>query len=230
MTRILISPGIVGETRRVDGPCVALLHGLGRSTGSLWLLGRRLMAAGFAVWRVGYPSLRLSVAEAVARVTEALAPLAGRCATFHLVGHSLGGIIAARIAEAGRIAIGRVVQIGAPNRGAVAGARLLRTLPMGWCLGPAGTELSAELPPRPRRADTGAIAGISRLGLPGCLFGVRGPGDGTVSLRSAWDGAEARAAVFCGHTLLPLSGPAAALTAGFLAEGRFPHIPGSIAR
>lgn len=222
MTEILILPD--REARPSIAPVhdngVALIHGLGRSTGSMLLLGRRLARAGFLVWRIGYPSRRMNVADAAERIAAALAPLASRLGRLHLVGHSFGGVIARRIASAGLIPVGRVVQIGAPNRGSRTAARLIRLLPLGWCLGPAASELSEPRPPIPRRRGVAAIAGFGQRHLPGVLLGASGSGDGLVSVRSAWAGAEARGAVDCGHTLLPLSRRVAEMTAEFLARGR----------
>lgn len=223
MTAILIIPDLSlgGEPPCAPGGSVALIHGLGRSPASMGLLGRRLARPGFAVWRVGYPSRRLTVAEAATRIAAALAPVAACVGRLHLVGHSLGGIIAARIAAGGELPVGRVVQIGSPNRGSVTGHRLLTLLPLGWCLGPAGTQLSAPLACPARRPGVAAIAGVGRAHLPGRLFGIWTTGDGTVALRSASAGAEAHGAVRCAHSLLPLSRRVAEMTAAFLRTGRF---------
>jgi pimeloyl-ACP methyl ester carboxylesterase len=183
-------------------------------------LSWRLEAAGFAVWRVGYPSRRLGVDAAAERIREALMPLAEAQGPLHLVGHSLGGVIALRLAAEGRLPVGRVVTLGAPARGAAAGIRLLAALPMAWCLGPAGTELSRVLPRPAPLPNAAAIAGSGRPRLPGLLLGFRGPGDGTVGLRSAWGGAAERATVDCGHTLLALSRGATEFVIRYLSEGR----------
>jgi pimeloyl-ACP methyl ester carboxylesterase len=221
MTEIVIRSDSDTMARARDGaPPVVLIHGLARSTGSMLLLSHRLARAGFAVWRVGYPSLRIGIAEASSRIATTLMPLARQFGPLDLVGHSLGGIIAARIADAGVLPVGRVVQIGSPNRGSVSGMRLLALAPVEELLGPAGAELSKPLPKPRHRSNTAAIAGVGQGHLPGALLGVKGTGDGTVSVHSAWAGAAERGAVECGHTFLPLSRSVADMTAAFLKRGR----------
>ena len=207
------------DTGRDSDALVVLIHGLGRTAASMWLLGRRLRRAGLAVERVGYPSTRTCIAEAVAHVRRALWLLVPGRARLDLVGHSLGGLIAARLLrQPGELPIGRVVQIGSPNLGSVmadraGGLALVRRL-----CGPAVLELGAHLRAEAPCRRVAAIAGTA-----GWWQGpLARPHDGTVAVRSAWSGAGHRAAVPVLHSLLPASGRVAALVAGFLQHGRFP--------
>ncbi|HUF56840.1 MAG TPA: alpha/beta fold hydrolase [Thermohalobaculum sp.] len=207
-----------GAADRADPVGVALIHGLARSTGSMWLLARRLERAGFATVRIGYPSRRLDFEAAVRRVADEIRRRCAGWRLIHLVGHSLGGLIAARLSERPEglqgLPLGRVVQLGAPGRGAAIARWLSRLGPARAFLGPALGDIAAREGRRHRpRPGVGAVAGR----LP---FGLRPPGDGLVSVRSAWDGAEARAAVRSIHGWLPLSPRTARLVVGYLRDGR----------
>jgi pimeloyl-ACP methyl ester carboxylesterase len=211
-----------GAAPAADGEGVVLIHGLGRTPASMWLLDRRLAARGYRVRRVGYPSRRIALAEATAHVRAEVEAHAEICGRVHLVGHSLGGVIARRIAEApGGVPVGRVVQIGSPNLGSGVAARLSGRQLATRGLGPVLAEL-ALIPRRLARLDfLGAIAGTAHCGLPRGLHGLAGPHDGLVTVRSAWAGAAVRAAVPVIHTLLPASRAVARLVAAWLRDGSF---------
>lgn len=205
--------------RRDRQALVVLLHGLGRTTASMWPLAVRLRRAGFEVARVGYPSTRLDIAGAAAHVRRALLRLApGRL--LDLVGHSLGGLIAVRLMRAPEgLTIRRVVQLGSPNRGSAMADRLGGRWPLRRLCGPAVADLRAH---DRRDAPCPRIAAVA--GTLGWRTGpLAWPNDGTVTVRSAWTGAGHRAAVPVLHSLLPASARAARLVAAFLRDGRFPE-------
>jgi len=141
----------------------------------------------------------------------------------HLVGHSLGGVIATAIAaKRTNLLVGRVVVIGAPMRGSALAELSARIAPLHAFLGPVLSELAASGGPVAPSPRIGAIAGISGSQVVGRELGLVGPHDGKVTLRSAWAGAGHRAAVPVGHAMLPLSRRVADLTVAFLSDGRFP--------
>jgi len=98
---------------------VVLLHGLGRSRASVWLLAERIGKAGYAVERIGYRSLHDAPGDILASVRSQIdACCAQREAPVHFVGHSLGGLLVrAYLAEARVKKLGRVVLIGSPSQG-----------------------------------------------------------------------------------------------------------------
>jgi pimeloyl-ACP methyl ester carboxylesterase len=196
---------------------VVLIHGLGRTAASMWPLALRLGRAGFEATRIGYPSTRLRVDEAVAHVRATLARLAAGRA-LDLVGHSLGGLIAVRLLrDPGGLSIRRAVQLGSPNLGSAMADRLGVRWPVRLLCGPAVDELRAHRRRAPVDPRIAAIAGTG-----GFWKGVlAGPHDGTVAVRSAWSGAGHRAAVPVLHALLPASPRVAALVAAFLRNGSF---------
>ncbi len=185
----------------------------------MWPLGRRLKQAGFTVAYVSYPSTRLTFEDALTCVQEKIAQFAGDA---DLVGHSMGGLLAARLLR-GDAAPGvrRVVQIGTPNLGTALAGRAAQRRLFRWACGPSLGELSAH---------DRCVQICPRVGAIGGTFGLIGidlerPHDGAVPLRSAWHGAGHCADVPVPHTLLPLSVRVAALTAAFLRDGAFPEKP-----
>ena len=202
---------------------VVLIHGLGRSRLAMEVLAHRLRSAGFAAESVGYRSRGLSLARATEAVDRAVTGVALGWDVVHLVGHSLGGVIAAAIAaKRTEPPVGRVVVIGAPMRGSALAELSARIAPLHAFLGPVLAELAASGGPVAPSPRIGAIAGISGSRVVGRELGLVGPHDGKVTLRSAWAGAGHRAVVPVGHAMLPLSRRVAELTAAFLRDGRFP--------
>lgn len=199
------------------------MHGLGRTRVGMELLAHRLRAAGFEAACVPYRSIRLDVATAAETVAARVAELAGDWDMVHLVGHSMGGVIAATIAARHpELPVGRVVVIGAPMRGSGLAARLAGFAPARAVLGPALGDFARLKGPLPRSERIGAIGGTAGSRRIGREAGLPGINDGKVSLRSAWAGAGHRAAVPVGHAMLPFSRRVAELTAAFLRDGRFP--------
>ncbi len=216
------------QDAQVNQTTVVLLHGLGRGTASMLPLELRLRHAGFSTLRIGYPSTRLRLADSLQHVRKALIRRLEDNRSIDMVGHSLGGLIAASLLRAGGSPrVRRVVQLGSPNLGAPLANDLDGTMFARTFLGPTVTDLRLhERCPKPDNR-IGAIAGTLRLpGLSG--LGVQGlgssdAGDGTVQLRSALSGAGHTAIVPAQHTFLPVSTRAARLVIAFLRDGRFPE-------
>jgi pimeloyl-ACP methyl ester carboxylesterase len=209
-----------GGLGRADG--VVLIHALGRSRWSMWPMARRLRAAGWPVAVVGYPSRRLSIGASAELVADRIVEAARGWDGVHLVGHSLGGIIARRLAlTRPDLRIARVVQMGTPNLGTEVAVRLARWAPARRFLGPVLTEVAAFPAREQCVAAVGAIAGTGHFGWLNAPRGLDGPNDGLVTVRSAWGGAGARADVPVSHTFLPASARAARLVAAFLRDGSF---------
>ena len=217
----------MSEQARRDG--VILLHGLGTSAQGVTMrpLARRLSAAGFAPVRLDYPSSRMDIDGARRWLGRRIGAASARFERCHLVGHSLGGVLAARLAcEVDPARRGRVVQLGAPNLGSPLAALALRVPPAARVLGPALQDLARG----PSPCDTqgiGAIAGSTSWGPPARLPGglgtpFSGASDGKVSVTSALWGAEATLVLPVGHAFLPLSRRVAEATITYLRDGRFP--------
>ncbi|MGA9341809.1 MAG: alpha/beta fold hydrolase [Rhodanobacteraceae bacterium] len=202
---------------------VILLHGIWMRGITLQPLARRLRADGFSVELfeyesvAGYPDRTLARLQACMRASTA--------DEVHLVGHSLGGVLALKmIQEADNLPPGRVVCLGSPLRGSSA-ARGFAHWPGGrWMLGRSHEMLAGGLQTWDGRRSVGVIAGRLPLGL-GFLFGGwAGPGDGTVTVaETELPGISDHRVIAASHTGLLFSSEAAALCSAFLQNGAFPR-------
>lgn len=170
---------------------VVVLHGLGRSSMSMWLLANRLTQAGFAVHNLDYPSTE----ETIDQLVEMLDGEVKKCCLsseepLHFVTHSLGGILVrAYIARKRPPNLGRVVMLSPPNQGSQLVDELRDNPLFQWATGPAGQELGTDpsnLPNRlgPADFEVGIITGSQSLN-PLTSWLVTGVDDGKVSVESA---------------------------------------------
>jgi len=211
-----------------DDETVVLLHGLGRSSWSMWIMQRRLESAGFHVENVDYPSRRYSIDALADYLRERLAErgvIDGR--RLHFVTHSMGGIVArAYIAEYGRRDLGRVVMLAPPNGGSeivdlLGENRLFRAI-----VGPAAVDLGTVESSAPRRLgpaqfELGVIMGSRSLNPVGSWI-LSGPDDGTVTVESAkLEGMRDFALVPASHTFIMTDRNVAERAINFLRYGRF---------
>ncbi|HET8941220.1 MAG TPA: alpha/beta fold hydrolase, partial [Rudaea sp.] len=108
---------------------VILLHGLWMRAFTLVALRNRLEHAGFAVELFDYASVMHGIDVEVDRLVQRASAIGGR--KVHLVGHSLGGLMALQaLQRAPSLTRGRVVCLGSPLRGSAA-ARSVARLPGG---------------------------------------------------------------------------------------------------
>ena len=202
---------------------VVLIHGLGRTRVSMMPVAFRLQQNGFATSLVGYWSTTQSLGQSTTSVARQIErKTAHHKGPIHLVGHSLGGLIALRLKrEHPELGIKRVVQLGSPNLGSPAAETLKGSGLASWFFGPVLAELSEDLTLGDQRdPDIAAIAGVSAPAGLAKVLGVVGPNDGLVTANSAW-GREAsvRLAAQTIHTGLPLSRSVAEATVDFLKTG-----------
>ena len=205
---------------------VVFIHGLWLTGVESTLLRRRIAAElNCETHAFHYPSVTASIDEVLTRLHDFVTTL--KSDALHVVGHSLGGVVALRYLELNRdVPPGRAVLIAAPVGGSRAAQGLAR-----WPIGAAllGRTIEAEvLKPHARRwgghRDLGIIAGDLSLGL-GRLFGdLGGPNDGTVAVEETrLPGATDHIVLSISHTAMLFSADVAQQTAQFLAHGRFQH-------
>ncbi|MGQ9590283.1 MAG: esterase/lipase family protein [Planctomycetota bacterium] len=147
---------------------VLLVHGLFRSKECFRPMAEKLEAAGYEVATVGYPSTRRGISEHGDQLVKVLERLEG-AKEVSFVAHSLGGLV---VREAlgrespwkRRLAVGRLVLIGTPNRGSALAERLKDWFPFRAAAGRAGQELSSDR--------------VSKIPLPPCPFAVIAGGTG----------------------------------------------------
>lgn len=184
-------------------------------------LARRLRADGFSVEAIDYPSVVGAWADTATRLRQHWCGRVG--GTVHVVGHSLGGMLAAQVADEHRdLPAGRLVCLGSPLNGSAAASRLLRVPGGRWLMGQSAPVLDKGLGRWSGARPLGIIAGSRPLGLGGLIGALPRPHDGTVSVEETrLAGADAHCVVETSHTGLLFSPEVAALTTRFLRQGRF---------
>lgn len=200
---------------------VVLLHGLWMRPPMLAPLAHLLRGEGFEVAIHGYQSIARSPLEVVDGLRERIAALRGR--TVHLVGHSLGGLIALQALRDERgLPPGRVVCLGSPLLGSRT-AQAVSAWPLApWLVGRSGSLLREGVAPWNGKREVGAIAGRTPFGLGTLAGALRGPGDGTVAVaETRLPGLSDHALVAASHTGLVYSPAVGRMAARFLRQGRF---------
>jgi pimeloyl-ACP methyl ester carboxylesterase len=202
---------------------VVSVHGLWMRGASMAVLRRRLEAHGFGFHDFAYSSVTASLAVNAAALAEFIDRVPGDA--IHIVGHSLGGVLACAMLESCRpTRIARIVCLGSPLKGSRTAARLMR-LPGGRRLiGRSLEDVQARggFAAWPAGVEVGSIAGSIPLGIGRLLGPFPEPNDGTVAV------AETQIAGLADHIVLPVSHVAllwssavAAQTEHFLLHGRF---------
>jgi pimeloyl-ACP methyl ester carboxylesterase len=202
-------------------PCdrVLLVHGLWNASWWLAPLAWRLRRAGFQVETFGYPSIVGGPEPALAGLAERLRGGPPR----HLVGHSLGGLLALEVLRRNAdLPVPRVVCLGSPLRGSGT-ARALASRPrLAWALGRSSTMLLDGCGAWEGRVPVGMVAGDVPRGIGRLLAAVGTDSDGTVGLaETRLPGLSASCRVHASHTGLVFSAQAARQIAAFLRTGAF---------
>lgn len=200
---------------------VLILHGLWMRAPAMWPLVRRLRAAGFEPQTFDYASRATDPSEICARLAERIAAAGNR--PVHLVGHSLGGLIALRmLATYPGLPVVRIVCLGSPLRGARAAIGLSQRAIAPWFLGRSAPLLHEGAAIARSDVPVGMIAGSRGMGLGRLFARFDGAHDGTVAVSETQvDGLADHVLVPASHSGLLFSPQVAALTATFLRDGRF---------
>jgi pimeloyl-ACP methyl ester carboxylesterase len=203
-----------GQTRRV-----LLVHGLWNAAWWLAPLAWRLRRMGFQVGIFGYPSILGGPEPALAALAERLR---GGPPT-HLVGHSLGGVLALEVLRrVPDLPVARVVCLGSPLRGSDTAHALARYPRTAWALGRSSAILRAGCEAWEGRVPVGMVAGDLPRGIGRLLAAVGAESDGTVALEETrLPGLAAHCRVHASHTGLVFSAAAARQVAAFLRTGAF---------
>jgi pimeloyl-ACP methyl ester carboxylesterase len=203
---------------------VVFLHGLWLHGRESVLLRRRLESAcGFEVRAFRYPSVTATMAQ----VTEALQRFVATTAPreLHLVGHSLGGLVAYRFLERfPEQPPGRVVFLGTP---AVSSQAAIEVARMAWARALLGRCVAEELLTERHRAWTlprelGIIAGTVAMGLGQLFVRFDDANDGSVAVsETRLPGATDFVSLPVSHFGMLLSSRVASETGRFLVNGHF---------
>lgn len=203
---------------------VVFLHGLWLHGQEALLLRRRLQRAfRFDVQLFRYPSVSATMAEVTASLQAFIAGHAPL--ELHLIGHSLGGLIAYRFLERyPQQPPGRVVFLGTP---AVASRAANEVSRMPWARALLGRCVAEELLTAQRREwvgprELGIIAGTLAVGLGRLFVQFDEPSDGSVAVsETRLPGATAHLTLPVSHFGMLLSARVALETGRFLARGHF---------
>lgn len=205
---------------------VVFVHGLWMRGPTLRLQARRIERCGFqADCAFSYSSVTSILPIHARRLAQHIEQLDAPCV--HLVGHSMGTLVILKmLAEARDPRVGRVVLLGPPFHGSLAGRTLGAWRPLRCLLGHSYALWSRqETVPPPRDVDVGVIAGKLPLGLGALLGTLKTPHDGVVLVE------ETRVPGACDHLCLDVShfgmllAPVVAdQICAFLQHGRF-HRP-----
>ena len=199
---------------------VVLAHGLWVPSLVMHFLAARLTRAGFRCHTFSY-SGRTRPFDVH---SERLAKFARNLGPTHFVGHSLGGLVVLGALESDPVIhAGRVVLLGTPARGCIAGRRLARHAAGRWLLGESEKLWREGRAARWSRPEPlGVIAGTMPFGLGRMTGRLPGPNDGAVCVEeTAVEGMAERVVHHVGHSGMLVSSRVADDVAAFLAHGRF---------
>ncbi len=172
---------MTADREQSTGPveAVVLVHGLWMTGKEMRILGNRMEEAGFRVRYFRYRSWRGALRDAVDALRRFIGETEG--VQVHLVGHSLGGVVIARMLEEGPLPRpGKVAMLGSPMGGSASVVKLSGTRVGRWLVGNVIREGILEHSPAwPGGRELLVVAGDIPLGS-GLLLGLERPHDGVV--------------------------------------------------
>jgi len=192
------------------GDAVVLVHGLWMTGREMRVLGGRLAHAGFRPYYFRYRSWREGLCEATRALRDFVRETEGE--RVHLVGHSLGGIVIARMLEDGELERpGRAAMLGSPMAGSAVGKKFGRSAAGRWFMGALARQGVVERGARwPGGRELLVIAGDLPIGT-GLFFGLEKPHDGLIRVAETRVAGARTAVVRASHVGLLLSRKVAAM-------------------
>lgn len=207
---------------------VVCVHGIWGKGVEMSLIRRRLEKDhGYRVLLFSYPSVRGTLDDNAVKLSEFIR--AQDLVNTHLVGHSLGGVIALRMLAAYPDTVpGRVVCIGSPLTGSRPAAILAQK---DWARPIIGQSLPAGVVREPAAGwatqvcasrEVGIIAGTVPVGFGRLVTKFDGENDGSVAVEETrLDGAKDHICLKVSHKSMLVSRDVVEQTAAFLKRGEF---------
>lgn len=211
--------------RADDG--VILLHGLARTSKSMGKIEKALLAQGYQVANVAYPSRKGSIEDLATSVKQQILEESKDWEEIHFVTHSMGGILVRQIQKTEPLdRMGRVVMLAPPNQGSEVVDRLGPTKAFRWANGVAGQQLGTDgdgfiAGLGPVEFELGVIAGDRSVN-PLLSKMIKGKNDGKVSVeRAKVNGMADFKVVHASHPFIMRKGEVIHSIVRFLQDGRF---------
>ena len=206
---------------------VVLIHGLWMVGLEMSLLRYRLRRRGYRVLQFRYPTVSQGMAEHRQQLACFLQQHTTPAETVHLVGHSLGGLVALDWLHHARSTtpLGRVIALGSPFQGSWIAQHIAR-----WCRpfrSLLGHSMAQALDGHGHRAvphghTFGVVAGTFSWGICWFIPGLPQPNDGLVAVtETQLAGTSARLSCHVSHLGLVLSRHVAQQIHHFLEQGCF---------
>lgn len=201
-----------------------LLHGIGRTSGSMTVAASHLADEGYVICNIDYPSRSASISALAEQLHERLQnECAASYGKLHFVTHSMGGLLArALMARFRPQNLGRVVMLAPPNQGSEVADFLGDNFLFKLVYGPAGQDL--------RTGNTafeavdfplGVIAGTKSIDPISSLL-LSGPNDGKVTVENTKvDGMTDHISLPVNHTFLMRDDRVLRQIVSFLTSGAF---------
>jgi len=201
-----------------ESEAVVLVHGLWMTGREMRVLGGRLEQSGFRVRYFRYRSWRGGLGQAASALRAFVEATDGE--RVHLLGHSLGGVVIAKMLEEAPLSrAGGVAMLGSPMGGSAA-ARIVSRRRIGrWLVGGVIREGIVERAPRwPAGRELLVVAGDIPFGS-GLLLGIRKPHDGVIRVDETRVEGARTVTVRASHVGLLLSRKVAALLSDHFRNG-----------
>jgi pimeloyl-ACP methyl ester carboxylesterase len=202
---------------------VILAHGLWMMGSEMSLLKRRLRSAGYHVAQFRYRMVTRSLEHNTERLAEFISKHAG--AQTHVIGHSLGGVLALQtLRKYPSLPVSRVICLGSPLVDTSAGRKFIRYGAGRAMLGRTLPEAVFDHPLEEWSGsqEVGVIAGTRSLGLGKFILKLPRPNDGMVTLgETCLPGITDHLELPVTHTGLVLSDTVVEQCKEFLRNGRF---------